>query len=120
MRQPRCIGVNCRAMPNVIFILPDGKRRRHSTLNARDTVMDVALDNGVPGIIAQCGGGCTCSTCHCWVAAKWLPHLPQPHPDESDLLAYVWGRTDASRLSCQIEVDDTLDGIEVYIPEQQA
>lgn len=119
-RQLRLVRLNCRAMPDVIFILPDGERRRHSTLHDRDTIMDVALDNGVPGIIAQCGGGCTCSTCHCWVQADWLPRLPAPHPDESDLLEYVWGRTAASRLSCQIEVDEALDGIEVRIPEQQA
>lgn len=106
-------------MGHVVFILPGGKRCRFDTLQAGDTVMDVALDNNVPGILGQCGGGCTCSTCHCWVEARWLSRLPEQHQDELDLLEYVDGRTPASRLACQVEVTEALDGIEVRLPRQQ-
>lgn len=82
--------------------------------------MDVALDNGVPGIIAQCGGGATCCTCHCWVAPDWLDRLAAPHQDELDMLEYAWGADARSRLACQIKLHDHLHGLQITIPEQQA
>ena len=82
--------------------------------------MDAALDNGIAGIKAQCGGGCTCCTCHCWVRQPWFERLPPPHQDERDMLDYAWGRGVNSRLSCQIELTDLLDGIEVDVPQQQS
>ncbi len=82
--------------------------------------MDAALDNGVAGIKAQCGGGCTCCTCHCWVRRPWFEQLPPPHKDEFHMLEYAWGREANSRLSCQIELTDVLDGIEVDVPQQQS
>ena len=76
--------------------------------------MDVALDNGVCGIQAQCGGGCTCSTCHCYVDHKWFAKTGDLHPDEEDILAFTPNRKPNSRLSCQIELTHELNGICVY------
>jgi len=102
-------------MPVVVFVLPGGTE--HTVAAAvGETVMDAALDNGVPGIQAQCGGGCTCSTCHCFVAAEWLDRLDAPHSDELDLLEYLPGRTPASRLSCQIKLTEALSGLTVRVP----
>ena len=81
--------------------------------------MDGALDNNIPGIIGQCGGGCTCSTCHCYVEAAWVERLPAPHPDELDLLEYAVDRQATSRLSCQIRLTEDLDGLVVRLPERQ-
>ena len=82
--------------------------------------MDAALDNGIAGIKAQCGGGCTCCTCHCWVRQPWFEQLPTPHQDERDMLEYAWGKELNSRLSCQIELTERLDGIELDVPLQQS
>ena len=103
----------------VTFVQPDGSRETLHA-NANDTLMDVALDNGVAGIKAQCGGGCTCCTCHCWVSEPWLSDLPAPHRDELDMLEYAWGRSERSRLACQVPLDESLSGITVYVPAQQS
>ena len=103
----------------VNFTLPTGATETHTGI-AGDTVLDVALDNGVAGILGQCGGGCTCCTCHCWVGEAWLAKLAQPHPDELDMLEYAWGRNQQSRLACQITLTDALDEIEISIPAQQS
>ncbi len=80
--------------------------------------MDVAVDNGVAGIIAQCGGGCTCCTCHIWVLEEWQDQLKPAHPDEDDLLAYALGRSSRSRLACQVRLTKNLDGITAEIPSE--
>ncbi len=103
----------------VTFIQPDGKRESFMA-DESDTVMDVALDNGVAGIKAQCGGGCTCCTCHCWVTDPWFAALPEPHQNELDMLEFAWGHNEHSRLACQIVLDDSLSGITVEVPAQQS
>lgn len=85
-----------------------------------ETVMDVALDNNVPGIVAQCGGGCTCCTCHVWVLAPPLSELPRPHRDETEMLEYAWGHNATSRLSCQVTLTEDTPELIVRIPAQQA
>ena len=106
-------------MPHVTFIHPDGESETHPS-KPGDTVMDVALDNGVAGIIAQCGGACTCCTCHCWIDEPHLGRMPRPHQDELDMLEFAWGRNAASRLTCQVDVTEAMDGITVRVPEEQA
>ena len=97
---------------------PDGVEQR-VPVRVGDTVMDAALDNGVAGILGQCGGACTCSTCHCIVDALWLARLPAPCGDELDLLEYLPTRTAGSRLSCQIVMEPSLSGLRVRLPEKQ-
>jgi len=78
--------------------------------------MDCAVDNGVAGILAQCGGACTCATCHCYVPAPWFARVGVPVGDEKDVLEYVPEYRPNSRLSCQIVLTEALDGIVVEIP----
>ena len=106
-------------MTKVIFVHPDGTREAHAAI-AGETVMDCALDHGVVGIRAQCGGACTCVTCHCYVSPPWFARLRAAQPDELEMLDYVWGRQRGSRLACQIVLDESCDGIVVRIPRKQA
>ena len=106
-------------MPKVTFVHPDGSFETRAAAVGR-TLMDCALDNNVPGIKAQCGGACTCSTCHCYVMMPWFAELPKPTGDEIDMLEFVWQRRASSRLSCQIELTHALDGMVVEIPERQS
>ena len=84
------------------------------------TVMEGARDNGIPGIDADCGGACACSTCHVYVAPDWVDRLPPRDPMEEDMLDFAYqpdpGR---SRLTCQLKVTDALDGLIVQMPEKQ-
>lgn len=106
-------------MPQVTYVYADGTRST-CQVAVGDTVMDGAVDNAIPGIIAQCGGGCTCATCHCYVLAPALESLPPPHPDELEMLEYVWERRDNSRLACQVRLDEGVGTVEVEVPAQQA
>lgn len=84
------------------------------------TVMEGARDNGVPGIEADCGGACACSTCHVYVDPAWVPKLPEKDMMEADMLDFAWAPDSLrSRLTCQIKVSDALDGLVVHIPERQ-
>ncbi len=84
------------------------------------TVMEGARDNNVPGIEADCGGACACSTCHCYVDAAWVEKLPAKDDMESDMLDFAWEPDVVrSRLTCQIKVTDALDGLIVNLPEKQ-
>ena len=84
------------------------------------TVMEGARVNGVPGIDADCGGACACSTCHVYVAPDWVDRLPPRDPMEEDMLDFAYQPDPArSRLTCQIKVTPELDGLVVNLPERQ-
>ncbi|HHX91002.1 MAG TPA: 2Fe-2S iron-sulfur cluster binding domain-containing protein [Paracoccus sp.] len=84
------------------------------------TVMEGARDNGVPGIEADCGGACACSTCHVYVAEDWVDRLPSRDPMEEDMLDFAWQPDPVrSRLTCQLKVSEDLDGLVVNLPEKQ-
>ncbi len=84
------------------------------------TVMEGARDNNIPGIEADCGGACACSTCHVYVDESWVEKLPPRDDMEQDMLDFAW-KPDAlrSRLTCQLKVSDALDGLVVNMPEKQ-
>jgi 2Fe-2S ferredoxin len=106
-------------VPKVLFVLADGTQ---TGVDARvgDTVMTAATQNGVEGIIAECGGNCSCATCHVWVRDDFAPLLGPPDEMEEDLLDLaVSERRPGSRLSCQITVTEELDGLAVEIPPEQ-
>ncbi len=84
------------------------------------TVMEGAVQNDVPGIDADCGGGMACATCHVYVKEDWLNRLPKKEDGEEDMLDMAFEPKPNSRLSCQIIVSDDLDGLEVSIPSKQA
>ena len=84
------------------------------------TVMEGARDNGIPGIEADCGGACACSTCHVYVDADWVAKLPEKDPMEEDMLEFAYEPDETrSRLTCQIKVSGALDGLRVQMPERQ-
>ena len=84
------------------------------------TVMEGAVQNDVPGIDADCGGGMACATCHVYVKEDWFNKLPKKEDGEEDMLDMAFEPKPNSRLSCQIIVSDDLDGLEVSIPSKQA
>lgn len=84
-----------------------------------DSVMVTAVGNGVPGIDADCGGECSCATCHVIIDDAWMAKVGQPSETEESMLDLNPDRTDHSRLSCQIEVTEELDGLVVNLPEFQ-
>ncbi|MEL7114421.1 MAG: 2Fe-2S iron-sulfur cluster-binding protein [Pseudomonadota bacterium] len=87
---------------------------------AGHTLMEAARDNNVPGIEADCGGACACSTCHVYVAEDWVEKLPGKEAMEEDMLDFAYEPNPArSRLSCQVKLTDALDGLTVHMPERQ-
>ena len=84
------------------------------------TVMEGAVQNDIPGIDADCGGGMACATCHVYVKEDWWDKLPDKEDGEEDMLDMAYEPNKFSRLSCQIIVSDELDGLVVKIPEKQA
>jgi len=84
------------------------------------TVMEGARDNNIPGIEADCGGACACSTCHVYVDAAWVEKLPKMDGMEEDMLDFAFEpKPGQSRLTCQLKVTDDLDGLVVQMPERQ-
>jgi len=105
-------------MPNVLFIDPDGSRHDVSGPVGR-SLMQIALDNAVPGILGDCGGACSCATCHGYVAEAWADKLPARSETEIFMLDGVPDLRAGSRLCCQIRLTPELDGIEVQLPDEQ-
>jgi 2Fe-2S ferredoxin len=107
-------------MPVVVYVLKDGSERRVD-VPADTSVMLGAIQNNVPGIEAECGGCCSCATCHVYVDESWFAKLPAKDAMEDDLLSGVAAeRRPTSRLSCQINMTAELDGLAVRIPEKQS
>ena len=106
-------------MARITYIEFNGKEHVVDVANGM-TVMEGARDNNIPGIEADCGGACACSTCHVYVDEAWVDRLPPKEAMEEDMLDFAWepdpGR---SRLTCQLKVSDDLDGLVVRMPEKQ-
>lgn len=105
-------------MVKIIFIAADGGERSVDA-PVGNSVMEAALDNGVPGIDADCGGNCACATCHVFVAPEWLAATGSKSDMEESMLDFAEGTTPESRLACQIIVSDALDGMIVRTPVSQ-
>ena len=105
-------------MPRVTFIEFNGTEHTVDANNG-ESLMLAAVNNGVPGIDADCGGGCACATCHVFVESDWIDKTGSPDAMESSMLQLAEGVADNSRLSCQINVDDSLEGLTVRMPESQ-
>ena len=84
------------------------------------TVMEGAVQNDIPGIDADCGGGMACATCHVYIHDEWFDKLPTKEDGEEDMLDMAFEPKKNSRLSCQLTVSDELDGLVVNIPSKQA
>ncbi|MGA2892118.1 MAG: 2Fe-2S iron-sulfur cluster-binding protein [Xanthobacteraceae bacterium] len=87
---------------------------------AGSTVMETAIKHAVPGIEAECGGACACSTCHVYIDEAWREKVGEPSPMEEDMLDFAFEVRPNSRLSCQIKVREDFDGLIVRTPERQA
>jgi 2Fe-2S ferredoxin len=83
------------------------------------TVMEAALRNDIPGIVAECGGACACATCHVYVDEDWMDKVGPASQMEEDMLDFAFEVRPTSRLSCQIKVSDELDGLIVTTPDKQ-
>jgi 2Fe-2S ferredoxin len=83
------------------------------------SVMQGAVANNVRGIIAECGGNCSCATCHVYVDDAWLDRLDKKSEFEAELLEAVCDPRPNSRLGCQIRVTEELDGLVVRVPAKQ-
>ena len=107
-------------MPTITFVAFDGTT---STAEVADgaSVMQAALSGGIPGVIAECGGSMMCATCHVYVREPWAGKLAAVDATEDAMLTMTASERRAnSRLSCQIIMRPTLDGITVDLPEKQA
>ena len=83
------------------------------------SVMQGAIDNMLGGIVAECGGACSCATCHCYIDSAWSNKVGQAGSIETDMIEFAANRQDNSRLSCQLKVTEELDGLVVHLPESQ-
>ena len=106
-------------MPKITYLEKNGKSYTIDVSNGL-TVMEGAIQNDIPGIDADCGGGMACATCHVYVKEEWLGKLPAKEDGEEDMLDMAFEPKNNSRLSCQLIVSDELDGLEVNIPSKQA
>jgi 2Fe-2S ferredoxin len=105
-------------MTKIRFIQHDGTERVVEG-EAGNSIMQTARDNMVPGIIGDCGGNCSCATCHGYVDPAWLAKLPPRSENEIVMLDGVMHLEDNSRLTCQIKLTPELDGIVVRLPISQ-
>ena len=103
------------AMPNIIFVKPDGTKHNVSA-NDRVSVMEAGRGANL-GIEGTCGGCLSCATCHVIVDADWFAKTGGPSEDEEDMLDLAFGLTETSRLGCQLKMSAELDGIRLTIPD---
>ena len=106
-------------MAKITYIEHSGKTHTIEVSNGL-SVMEGAVQNNIPGIDADCGGGMACATCHVYVTEDWFDKLPKKEDGEEDMLDMAYEPKKNSRLSCQLIVNDQLDGLVVTTPEKQS
>jgi 2Fe-2S ferredoxin len=104
-------------MPRVIFISHDGSERTVEVANG--SAMQAAVNHGVPGIDGDCGGAAACATCHVYVCMNWLDLTGAPGDMETAMLEFAEEVRPNSRLACQIQMTDRLDGLVLRLPAAQ-
>ena len=105
-------------MPLVVYIDHENNRHEVDVPNG-DNLMQGALDNDLPSILGDCGGACACATCHVYVDPEWVDKVGEASEPEQDMLDAAPERKENSRLSCQIFMDDHLEGLVLHLPESQ-
>jgi 2Fe-2S ferredoxin len=105
-------------MPSITYIEASGESHTVDVPTG-NSLMQGAVDNMVSGIVAECGGACSCATCHVFVDKAWTDRTGEPDTYEQEMLAALIDTTDNSRLSCQIPVSVELEGLVVHLPESQ-
>ena len=105
-------------MAKITYIEHNGKSHSVEVKNGL-SVMEGAVQNNIPGIDADCGGGMACATCHVYVKEEWFDKVNIKSEGEDDMLDQAYEPNKHSRLSCQISVSDDIDGLIVNLPEKQ-
>ena len=105
-------------MAKITYITHNNEKHSVEVQNGL-TVMEGAIQNDIPGIDADCGGGMACATCHVYVNEEWLDKSPAKEDGEEDMLDMAFEPKQNSRLSCQLIISDELDGLIVNIPSKQ-
>ena len=106
-------------MPKITYTDSQGNSKTIEVENGL-TVMEGAIQNNIPGIDADCGGSMACATCHVYVEENWFNKLPKTEDAEVDMIDMAYEPKKNSRLSCQIIINEGLDGLEVTTPEKQS
>ena len=107
-----------KSMAKITYITHNDEKHTVEVQNGL-TVMEGAVQNDIPGIDADCGGGMACATCHVYVNDEWFDKLPSKEDGEEDMLDMAFEPKKNSRLSCQITVSDKIEGLVVHLPEKQ-
>jgi 2Fe-2S ferredoxin len=105
-------------MPKIKFIEASGTEHDVEAKTGK-SVMEAAVSNLVPGIVAECGGFANCATCHAYIDEAWRAKLPAPEQNEKDMIECAFDVRPNSRLTCQIQVTPELDGLVVRLPTAQ-
>lgn len=105
-------------MPQITYVEHDGTEHT-ADVPVGNTLMEGAVNNGIPGIEGDCGGACACSTCHVYVDPKFQDKLKPQEDMETDMLDFAYEPNETSRLGCQISVTAEMDGLVVKMPEKQ-
>ena len=105
-------------MAKITYIENNGKSHSVDVADGL-TVMEGAVQNNIPGIDADCGGGMACATCHVYVKDEWFDKINKKSEGEDDMIDQAYEPKKSSRLSCQIQVSPEIDGLEVHLPGKQ-
>ena len=105
-------------MPKITYIDSSGNQKTIE-VDKGLSVMEGAVQNNIPGIDADCGGGMACATCHVYVKEEWFNKLPKTEDAEQDMIDMAFEPKKNSRLSCQLIVSDEIDGLIVTTPSKQ-
>jgi ferredoxin, 2Fe-2S len=117
MTRNNSFGTDTPSSVSVAFIEPNGNTR-HCQAQAGKSLMEVAVDNGVDGVIGECGGSATCGTCHVYLDERFVAEAPPLTEREDDVLeSGLSDRLPTSRLACQIAVTKELDGLVATVPD---
>lgn len=105
-------------MVTIIFKQPDGTEQSVQIAEGL-SIMEAAIKHNINGIEADCGGGCSCATCHVYIDKSFHEITGKTSPAEEDMLDFAFDVRPESRLSCQIRITSDMDNIIVHIPEKQ-
>ena len=105
-------------MPKITIVEYDGETHEVDA-EVGSTLMESAVRGGVTSIIAECGGSCSCATCHVYIDEAWVGRLQPPSAEEADQLDFAFNAQPTSRLSCQIKVTEDLEGLMLHTPYHQ-
>jgi 2Fe-2S ferredoxin len=103
-------------MPKITYVQTSGERVVVD-VQVGHSLMEGAIDNNIAGIVAECGGACACATCHAYIDSAWLDKLKPADDMEDAMLDAALDRRENSRLTCQIDVTDELEGLVLEVAD---